>query len=143
VLKQVRDRYGDQVRLVFKDFIVLASKDAIEAAKAARCANKQNKFWKFHDVLYGDQSKLAVPDLKAAARRLGLDSAKFDSCLDSGKYASAVEEDIDEGIRLGIRSALTFFVNGHPHAGVQSTAGFEGMIDPELQGKGRTETKSH
>jgi protein-disulfide isomerase len=141
-LQHVRDRYGDQVRLVFKDFPLLTSKDAVEAAKAARCANEQGRFWQFHDVLYADQSKLMVPDLKAAARRLGLDSVKFDSCLASGKYSSAIEEDIDEGLRLGIRSAPTFVVNGHLHAGLQSTAGFEQMIDQELQGKGRTQTKS-
>jgi protein-disulfide isomerase len=141
VLQQVRDRYKDQVRLVYKDFP--PSKEALMAAEAARCANEQGKFWQFHDALYADQSKMAVADLKAAARGLGLDSAKFDSCLDSGKYSSAVEADIDEGLRLGIKSAPSFLVNGHPHAGVQSTAGFESMIDPELEGKGRTQTKSH
>src|SRR5258708_3005402 len=92
-LQQVRDRYRDQVRLVFKDFPPLTSRDAVEAAKAARCANEQGRFWQFHDALYADQSKLKVPDLKAAARRLGLDSVKFDSCLASGKYSSAIEED--------------------------------------------------
>jgi protein-disulfide isomerase len=93
----------------------------------------------------GDRQRQTVvsTDLKASARQLGLDSAKFDSCLDSGKYSSAIEEDIDEGVRLGIRSAPTFFVNGHPHAGIVSTAGFEAMIDAELQGKGIMQTKSH
>jgi predicted DsbA family dithiol-disulfide isomerase len=143
VLQQVRDRYGDQVRLVFKDFPPLTSKAAVEAAKGARCANEQGKFWQFHDLLYADQSKLADPDLKADARQLGLDSAKFDSCLDSGKYTNAIEEDIDEGLSLGFKNAPTLLINGHPHAGVQSAAGFAETIDPELQGKGHTEAKSH
>lgn len=143
VLQQVRERYGDQVRLVFKDFPPLTSKEAVQAAEAARCANEQGKFWQFHAALFADQSKLAVSDLKAAARQLGLDSAKFDSCLDSGKYATAVEEDIDEGLRLGVSTTPSFFVNGHPHAGILSTVGLEGMIDPELQAKGLTQTKSH
>lgn len=142
-LQQVRDRYGDKVRVVFKDFPPLSSKEAMQAAEAARCANEQNKFRQMRDVVYADQSRLTVPDLKAAARQIGLDSAKFDSCLDSGKYASAIEADLEEGLRLGVRGAPSFFVNGLPHAGLQSTAGFEAMIDPELQGKDRTETKSH
>ena len=142
-LQQVRDRYHDQVRLVFKDFPPLTSKEAVQAAEAARCANEQGKFWQFHDALFANQSQLAVSDLKAAARKLGLDSAKFDSCLDSGKYATAVEEDIDEGLRLGVKGTPSFFVNGHPHAGILSTGGLEGMIDPELQAKGLTQTKSH
>jgi len=143
VLQQMRDRYKDQVRLIFKDFPPLTSKDAVVAAEAVRCANEQGKFLQFQEAVFADQSKLAVPDLKAAARGLGLDSAKFDSCLDTGKYAGAIEDDIDEGLRLGIRSAPTFFVNGHPHAGIQSTGGFEAMIDPELPGNGRTETRAH
>jgi predicted DsbA family dithiol-disulfide isomerase len=142
-LQQVRDRYRDQVRLVFKDFPPLTSKEAVQAAEAARCANEQGKFWQFHAALFADQSKLAVSDLKAAARGLGLDSVKFDSCLDSGKYSSAIEEDIDEGLRLGVRGAPAFFVNGYPHAGLQSTAGFEPLIDSELQSKGRTRRRSH
>jgi 2-hydroxychromene-2-carboxylate isomerase len=142
-LQQVRDRYGDQVRLVFKDFPPLTSKEAVQAAEAARCANEQGKFWQFHAALFADQSKLAVSDLKAAARQLGLDSAKFDSCLDSGKYATAVEEDIDEGLRLGVRSTPSFIVNGNPHAGILSTGGLEAMIDLELKGKGLMQTKSH
>jgi protein-disulfide isomerase len=141
-LQQVRDKYGDRVRMVFKDFPPLTSKDAVEAAMAARCANEQGKYRQFRDLLYADQSKLAVSDLKAAAKGLGLDSAKFDSCLDSGKYSSAIEEDIEEGIRLGVRNSPTFFVNGNPHAGLLATGGLEGMIDPELQGKGRAQTKS-
>jgi protein-disulfide isomerase len=142
-LQQVRDRYRDQVRLVFKDFPPLTSKEAVQAAEAARCANEQGKFQQFRDALYADQSKLAVPDLKETARRLRLDSAKFDSCLDNGKYSSAIEEDIEEGLRLGVRSAPTFVVNGQLHAGIQSTAGFEAIIDPEIQGRGRIQTKSH
>jgi protein-disulfide isomerase len=140
VLQQVRNKYRDQVRLVYKHFPILNSKDSVKAAEAAGCANEQGKFWQFHDALCGDPSKLA--DLKATARGLGLDSAKFDSCLDSRNYTSSVEEDIEEGLGIGVRSAPTFFVNGHPHAGVLSTAGFQSMIDLELQGKGQTETKS-
>lgn len=142
VLQQVRERYGDQVRLVFKDFPPLTSTEAFEAAEAARCANEQGKFWQFHDALYADQTKLTVADLKATARGLGLDSAKFDSCLDSGKYSSAVEDDLEEGLHLGIRSVPTFFVNGYPHPGIESTAGFEAMIDPELPGAAHKQTKS-
>jgi predicted DsbA family dithiol-disulfide isomerase len=142
-LKQVHDRYKDQVRLIYKDFPILASKDSAKAAEAARCANEQGEFWQFKDALYADQSKLSISDLKATAQRLGLDSTKFDSCLESGKYASAVEGSIEEGLRLGVRSAPTFFVNGYPHAGPQSIARFQSMIESELEGKSRTQTKSH
>jgi protein-disulfide isomerase len=142
-LAQVREKYGDKVRLVFRDFPSFSSKDGVKAAEAARCADEQGKFWQFQDALYADQTKLAVPDLKATARQLGLDSQKFDSCLDSGRYSSTIEKDIEDGLRLGIRNAPTFIVNGSPHAGAQSVPGFETTIDPLLQGKGGEPSQSH
>jgi protein-disulfide isomerase len=141
-LQEVRTKYGDRVRFVFRDFPPFASKEGVKPAEAARCANEQGKFWQFQDALYADQSKVGVPDLKAIAQKLGLDTAKFDSCLDSGKYSSVIEKDIEDGLRIGVRSAPTFIVNGIPHAGIQSVAGFEATIDPQLQGKGRNDTGS-
>jgi protein-disulfide isomerase len=142
-LQQTREKYGDQLRLVFKDFPQLTSKDGMVAAEAARCAGEQGKFWQFQDALYDDQTKLAVPDLKAHAQQLGLDSQKFNSCLDSGKYSGAIEKDIEDGMRIGIRGAPTFIINGNLRVGIQSAAGFAASIDPELKGKGRIETKLH
>ena len=141
-LQQEREKHGDQLRLVFKDFPQLTSRDGIIAAEAARCAGEQGKFWQFQDAIYADQAKLAVPDLKADAARLGLDSQKFDSCLDSGKYSGAIEKDIEDGLRVGIRSAPTFIVNGNLHVGIQSTAGFDATIDPELKGNNLSGAKS-
>ena len=88
-LKQVRAKYGDKVRLVYMDFPLGIHDHAIDAASAGRCAGEQGKFWQFHDAMFADQSKLTPPDLKASAKKLGLDTAKFDDCLDKGKYKAA------------------------------------------------------
>src|SRR5260370_40098074 len=58
-VKQLRAKYGDKVRLVHMDFPLSFHSHSLDAAKAARCANDQNKFWQFHDSLFANQGKLA------------------------------------------------------------------------------------
>ena len=64
------------------DFPLPFHAHAHDAAKAARCANEQGKFWEFHDSLFANQSKLAPADLKATAKTLGMNSTKFNACFD-------------------------------------------------------------
>ena len=70
-LKQLREKYGDKIRLVHMDFPLPFHSHALDAAKAARCANEQGKFWPFRDALFANQGKLAPADLKATAKTLG------------------------------------------------------------------------
>lgn len=87
------------------------------AAQAAECANLQGKFWNFHDKLFSMWSGENVgtftkPNLKKYASDLGLDTGKFNQCLDSDQTLSAVQADIGEATRLGVQGTPTFFVNG-------------------------------
>jgi protein-disulfide isomerase len=132
-LKELRAKYGDKIKLVFMDFPLPSHNHAMDAAKAARCANEQDKFWPYHDALFADQTKLAPADLKATAKRLGLDTAKFDSCLDKGKYEAAVRADQKYGQELGIDGTPTFYIDGRSLIGAQPPAQFAQIIDDELQ----------
>ena len=58
-----------------------------------------------HDSMFGDQRQLGVPDLREKASRLGLDEKAFAECLDSGKYAEQIQEDLRAGTQA-------LFVNG-------------------------------
>ncbi len=131
-LKQVRDRYGDKVRLVFVEYPLKGHPRAFDAARAAQCANEQGKFWPFHDALFADQSKLAASDLKAAAARLKLDTAKFNDCFDKHKYDADINKDIEEGASLGIEATPAFYVNGRPLLGAEPMEKFASIIDEEL-----------
>ncbi len=131
-IKQVREKYGDQVRLVYMDFPLNIHEHALDAALAARCAAEQGKFWPYHDQLFADQSKLAPADLKQDAKKLGLEPARFDACLDTGKYRSAVEADLKQGTGLGIDGTPAFFINGRPLTGAQPFTKFVSVIDEEL-----------
>jgi protein-disulfide isomerase len=133
-LQQVRQKYGDKVRLVYLDFPLGIHDHAIDAASAARCAGEQGKFWQFHDAMFADQSKLAATDLKADAKKLGLNTAKFNDCLDKGKYKSAIETDMAQGRELGVDGTPAFFINGRPLTGAQPFERFQTTIDEELAG---------
>jgi protein-disulfide isomerase len=82
--------------------------------------------------MFANQQALGVPALKQHAAALSLDQAKFDACLDSGKFAANVATDIEAGRQLGVNSTPMLFINGRPVAGAQPFEYFKGVIDEEL-----------
>ena len=132
---KVRETYGDKVRWVFRHFPLDFHAQAEKAGEAAACAGEQGQFWPMHDLLWANTAKLQVPDLKAHAATLGLDTAKFDECLDSGKLAGLVHADAEAGQGYGVSGTPAFFVNGRPLVGAQPFDTFAQVIDDELQRK--------
>ncbi len=107
-----------QVKVQSRPIAILGEESGL-AAQAAECANDQGRYWDFHDTLYanqkGENEGAFLPDnLKRFAEALGLDTAAFDSCLDSGKHASRVRDDTDAARQLGVSSVPTVLVNGQP-----------------------------
>lgn len=126
-------RYGKKIKLVHRDFPSdTLHPDARNAHEAARCANEQGKFWEYHDLLYTNAPKARPEDLRAYAKQVGLKVPRFKQCLTSGKYKGPVQKDVDEGTRLGITGAPTFFVNGRVLSGAHPLETFVGIIDDEL-----------
>ena len=104
-LKQLRETYGDKVRIVWKDFPLTAiHPEAFKAAEAGNCAREQGKFWEYHDRLFANQQALQPDALKKHAVAAGLDAAKFNACLDTAKYSDRVQEQMGVGTRLGVNS---------------------------------------
>ena len=112
VLDEVLKQYGTRVRLVVRDFPLEMHQWARKAAEAANAANAQGKFFEYIAILYKNQQALDVPSLKSYASQLGLDRARFDADLDSGKYAAEVAHDIADGKAYGVNSTPSIFVNG-------------------------------
>jgi protein-disulfide isomerase len=135
-LHQTLVKYGDQVRLVYKDFPLSFHKHAMDAALAARCADEQGQFWAYHDALFAS-GQLSPADLKATASHLGLDRESFDTCLDDRKYERAVRADQAEGNRLGADGTPYFLINGKSLSGAQSATAFDTAISAELNGPRR------
>ena len=112
VLERIVNEYGDRVRLVVRDFPLSQHANAQKAAEAAEAAREQGKYWEYAAVLFRNQSALGVDKLRQYATDLGLDRAKFDASLDSGKLADKVQRDLMEGRKLGINGTPTLYVNG-------------------------------
>jgi protein-disulfide isomerase len=134
-LEQVRKTYGDKVKIIFKDFPLPNHPQAPKAAEAAHCAGEQGKYWELHDHMFANQRALNVPELKQYAATLGLDAAKFNQCLDSGKHAGLVAAGTAQGERMGVNSTPTLYINGRPLIGAQPFEAFKQIIDEELAKK--------
>lgn len=132
-LGELAARYGDQLRIVHKDYpIDQLHPQARMGHLAARCAGEQGKFWPYHDALYAAPPSAAPEDLKKLARQTGVEVNSFDACLASGKFAAAVERDIDQGTIAGVSGTPAFFINGRQLSGAQPLEQFVRIIEEEL-----------
>jgi protein-disulfide isomerase len=126
-LKQVLPRYQKDVQVRFHHFPLDPAcnpsvKHAVHqyaclAAMAAECAGAQGHFWEYHDLLFDNQSNLDRDSLVEYARRAGLDRDQFLACLDSDAPRAAIARDVAEGMRLGVESTPTIFLNGRTITG--------------------------
>ncbi len=133
-LPQIEKDYIEtgKVKYVFRDFPLSFHQNAQKSAEAAECADEQGKFWDYHDRLFENQESLDTDSLKKYADELGLDTEKFNDCLDSGKYTEEVQKDFKDGQQAGVRGTPAFFINGILVSGAQPFENFKQVIDAEL-----------
>ena len=110
------------------------------AAEASECADEQGKFWEYHDKLFASQAgenqgAFSQVNLKKFAADLKLDTAKFNACVDSGKYAAVVENETATVQAMGVTSTPAFLVNGQPLVGAQPFDQFRQIIESERNKK--------
>lgn len=133
-LGQIDEQYikTGKVKLVYRDFPLSFHQQAQKAAEAAECAGEEGKYYEMHDKLFVDGVQGGVTSFKQYAKDLGLDTPKFDKCLDSGAMAAEVQKDEQDGIAAGIQGTPGFFVNGVPISGAQPFSVFKQIIDQQL-----------
>jgi protein-disulfide isomerase len=130
-LERLVAEYGDRVRLVVRDYPLSQHADAQKAAEAAEAAREQGKYWEYTALLFQNQSALSADKLKEYATRTGLDRAKFDAALDSGKFAESVHRDLHDGDRAGVAGTPTVFLNGRRVADL-SYEGLKAAVETAL-----------
>jgi protein-disulfide isomerase len=136
VVERLAAEYGDRVRFVVRDYPLAQHADAQKAAEAAEAAREQGKYWEYVTLLYRNQSALSVPKLKEYATQVGLDRAKFDAALDSGRFAEKVQRDVLDGNRVGVSGTPSFFVNGR-FVEERSYEALKAAIEAALKEKGK------
>lgn len=132
-LQQLLDKYGDDLRLVFKHNPLGFHKNAMPAAIAAECAHEQGRFWEMHDLLFENQRALEPDDIEGYARQAGqIDMAAWRRCVEQKTPEAKIEADQKMATGFGARGTPSFFINGRFLSGAQPAASFEKLIDEEL-----------
>jgi Na+/H+ antiporter NhaA len=118
VLRELRERFGDEGRYVFRHLpLTDVHPHAQLAAEAAEAAGAQGRFWDMHDLLFEHQDELEPEDLMGYAAELGLDLEQFTRDLNTGRHAARVREDVISAEASGARGTPTFFVGDQRHVG--------------------------
>jgi len=131
-LTSIFDKYGEKVRLVYRDYPLAIHPDAQLAAEAAQCAHGQDKFWDYHNLLFANQGDLKPEALKRYADDLDLDAKQFGTCLDGRQHLASVTMETEQGSSLGVTGTPAFFINGRFLSGAVPLENFEEIIDDEL-----------
>jgi protein-disulfide isomerase len=129
VAHKVKEKYGDKVRFVFRQFPLSFHQQAHLAAQASLAAHAQGKFWEYHDKLFANQQKLERDALESYAKEVGLNLNEFKKALDAKTHAPAVDAELKMGEEVAVNGTPTMFVNG---ARIQDPTNFE-AISAEIE----------
>ena len=132
-LKELLEKNPGKVKIVFKHFPLEFHKSAPLAARAAVAANKQGKFWEYHDMLFKNQKALGRDNLVSYAQQLQLNMAKFEADLDNAELDKVIEADKAAAGKVGVRGTPHFFINGTRFSGAQPLASFQAALDREYK----------
>ena len=109
---EAKQKLGDQLRVVFKQNPLNFHAFAMGAAKASLAADRQGKFWQYHDRLFKNQKKLTDADLVLWAKVEGLNIDQFNADRADPAIKAQVDKDMAEGSRIGVQGTPTTFLNG-------------------------------
>jgi protein-disulfide isomerase len=134
-MKDVHEKYKDDVKVVFRHFPIPSHEGAFEAAEASMCANDQDKFWEFHDKIFDAKGKFDKETFVSVAKEIGLDGKEFSECYDSHKYKDKVEKDRMDGEKAGVSGTPAFYINKRMVSGARDVEYFSDLISRELARK--------
>ena len=133
LVREISNAYPRQIRVVFKHAPMVFHPDAFLAHEATMAADAQGKRWEMQDLILANQRALKKEDLIGYASQLGLDRKQFAAALEERAFKSAVESDLIEAQKRGLRGVPVFYINEIRVDGLQPLALFKGIIDQELE----------
>ena len=131
-MTEIKEKYKDDVRVVFMHSPMPGHKDAVPAAKASQAAHMQGKFWEYHDVLWENNQAMSQEDLEGYAKELGLDMEKFKKDMASKEVAAVVDRNFALANAMGQSGRPAFMINGEVIKGAQPIEKFSEIIDRQL-----------
>jgi len=140
-VSQINAAYGDKVVFYFRHLPLPNHPRAMPAAIASGCAQKQGKFWEYHDKVFAEMDKMQGEKWTDAvgfntwAKEIGIDTKQFDECFAKQESKSIIDQDKKDMENLDVGSTPTFFVNGKKVEGALPFEAFKNMIDEELAKK--------
>jgi protein-disulfide isomerase len=134
ILDDLMKRYPNDVRIVYRHMPL----DQIHprsraAAEASMCAEEQNGFWAFHDLLFANAKTLEDEDLKRFAAEANLDVPAWEECVSSGKFKSKVDADVEAARGIGVTGTPAFVINGVLLSGARPVEEFVPVIEAALK----------
>jgi protein-disulfide isomerase len=128
----VLEKNPKTVKIVFKNFPIRSHKFAVQAAVAALAADRQGKFWDFHDELFNNYNRLNEEKVQEIAAKFKLDKAQFEKDRKDPLLLEQIKYDVNEALQAGVGSVPSVFVNGRKLK-ERSLKGFQDLIDKELE----------
>jgi protein-disulfide isomerase len=133
-MEQLLQKYEGKVRWIFRHYPLPMHPGADRTHMASACAQDQGKFWEFHDAIFALAGAPQESDYQAISQKLGLDGKRFQECLQTGKYKSLVEQELEAGKQKMVVGTPTVFVNDKMVPGAYPLDFFvniiEGILDP-------------
>ncbi len=133
-----------KVNLVYRDFPLDFHRNAMPAHIASECADEQDAFWEYHDILFDKQSEwqslgldIVADQFLAYAEELGLEESSFTKCLNSNEIVQEIQADLLSGRQYGTTGTPTFFIGNEKHgftkiSGAQPYQNFVAVIESKL-----------
>lgn len=127
------------VRFVYRHFPLSQHPNAIPAALASEAASQQGKFWEMYRLLFGNPTEWTGEKDPTAifmgyASELGLDVVKFKADMASSSLKALITKSSDDGLKIGINSTPTFFINGKAITNPTTDAEFKSIIEEAAKG---------
>lgn len=133
VIKDLLEKYEGSINFVFRHFpMTRIHQKAHKAAEAAIGAAQEGKFWEMHQLLFENHRNLGVISLKSYAREAGVVDKKFLDNLINSHYGWFVQDDLKEGLKLGVTDIPATFINGVRFEKDHTLKNFKAVIDDLL-----------
>lgn len=126
-LNQLKAKYSDKIKFYWRN-LPIVKENSFEFALAGICAERQGKFWEYHDIMFARQGTLSIGDLESIIKEIGGDVEKYTTCMNHSLTMSQLRKDFFAAKDGLIQGTPTFFINGHKITGVVPMENWEKII---------------